>query len=31
VGDEVHCRVWLDVEGRGRVVEGAATIRPNTR
>jgi 3-hydroxybutyryl-CoA dehydratase len=30
-GDEVHCRVWLDVEGRGRVVEGSATIRPNIR
>ena len=30
-GEEVRCRVWLDVEGRGRMVEGAATIRPNTR
>jgi 3-hydroxybutyryl-CoA dehydratase len=30
-GEEVHCRVWLDVEGRGRVVEGSATIRPNIR
>lgn len=30
-GDEVHCRVWLEVEGRGRVVEGSATIRPNIR
>jgi acyl dehydratase len=30
-GDELRCRVWLDVEGRGRVVEGSATIRPNIR
>ena len=30
-GDAVHCRVWLDVEGRGRVVEGTATIRPTIR
>jgi 3-hydroxybutyryl-CoA dehydratase len=30
-GDTVHCRVWLDVEGRGRVVEGTATIRPTIR
>jgi hypothetical protein len=29
--DEVRCRVWLDVEGRGRVVEGSAAIRPNIR
>jgi 3-hydroxybutyryl-CoA dehydratase len=29
--DEVRCAVWLDVEGRGRVVEGTATIRPNIR
>ena len=29
--DEVRCRVWLDVEGRGRMVEGTATIRPNIR
>jgi acyl dehydratase len=29
--DEVRCRVWLDVEGRGRVVDGSATIRPNIR
>jgi 3-hydroxybutyryl-CoA dehydratase len=30
-GDEIECRVWLDVEGRGRVVDGTATIRPNIR
>jgi 3-hydroxybutyryl-CoA dehydratase len=29
--DEVRCAVWLDVEGRGRMVDGTATIRPNTR
>jgi 3-hydroxybutyryl-CoA dehydratase len=29
--EEIVCRVWLDVEGRGRVVEGSATIRPNIR
>jgi acyl dehydratase len=29
--DELECRVWLDVEGRGRVVEGIAVIRPNIR
>jgi 3-hydroxybutyryl-CoA dehydratase len=29
--EAVVCAVWLDVEGRGRVVEGTATIRPNIR
>jgi acyl dehydratase len=29
--EAIVCAVWLDVEGRGRVVEGTATIRPNTR
>jgi 3-hydroxybutyryl-CoA dehydratase len=28
---EIVCRVWLDVDGRGRVVEGTAVIRPNIR
>jgi acyl dehydratase len=29
--EAIECRVWLDVDGRGRVVEGNATIRPNIR
>jgi acyl dehydratase len=29
--EAIECRVWLDVDGRGRVVEGSATIRPNIR
>jgi 3-hydroxybutyryl-CoA dehydratase len=29
--EAIVCRVWLDVEGRGRVVDGTATIRPNIR
>jgi 3-hydroxybutyryl-CoA dehydratase len=29
--EAIVCRVWLDVGGRGRAVEGTATIRPNTR
>jgi 3-hydroxybutyryl-CoA dehydratase len=28
---EIVCRVWLDVDERGRMVEGEATIRPNIR
>jgi 3-hydroxybutyryl-CoA dehydratase len=28
---EIVCRIWLEVDGRGRVVEGTATIRPNIR
>jgi acyl dehydratase len=29
--EEIVCRIWLDVDGRGRVVEGTATLRPNIR
>jgi acyl dehydratase len=29
--DDIVCDVWLEVEGRGRVVEGSAVIRPNIR
>jgi acyl dehydratase len=25
-GDLVHCRVWLDVDGRGRAIEGTAVV-----
>jgi len=28
---EVRCAVWLDVDGRGRMVEGTATIQPTSR
>lgn len=24
--DAIHCAVWLDADGRGRVVEGTATV-----
>jgi acyl dehydratase len=30
-GETIECRVWLEVEGRGRVVDGTASIRPNIR
>jgi acyl dehydratase len=29
--EAIECAVWLDVDGRGRVVEGSATIRPTIR
>jgi 3-hydroxybutyryl-CoA dehydratase len=29
--EAIECRVWLDVDGRGRMVEGTAVIRPNIR
>jgi 3-hydroxybutyryl-CoA dehydratase len=25
-GDALHCAVWLEADGRGRVVEGTATV-----
>ena len=28
VGDAIDLNVWLDVDGRGRMVEGSATVRP---
>jgi 3-hydroxybutyryl-CoA dehydratase len=27
-GETIQLSVWLDVEGRGRVVDGTATVRP---
>ena len=27
-GETIELNVWLDVDGRGRVVDGSATVRP---